>query len=193
MATYPREAWQRLGDLLVTRRVELDARYRNRREFAREVQMDYRVIYDIEVARRSNFGTSTLRGLELAYQLPTGALDDFLGGRAEDLFGASRDRVEPIPEPHVHDAAGSHPDTATAAAIQVALEMVGRWTAAKDKERELKDQEIAEKIAEQNRLLEQQARLVEGQSAEITRLRRVMEGHDGEPDEESGEDSREAI
>ncbi len=80
MGTYPREAWDRLGGLLVSRRVELDVRFRNRRTFAETVDLDYRVLYDIESARRVNFTKSTLRAVEQAYRLKSGSLDRTLGG-----------------------------------------------------------------------------------------------------------------
>jgi hypothetical protein len=80
VATYPREAWQRLGELLVSRRVELDVRFRNRRTFAASVDLDYRVLYDIESTRRDNFTKSTLRAVEHAYRLTPGSLDRTLAG-----------------------------------------------------------------------------------------------------------------
>lgn len=162
MATYPREAWQRLGELLVARRVELDARYRNRREFARDVQMDYRVIYDIEVARRSNFGTSTLRGLELAYRLPTGALDEYLAGRASDLLGTPR---EDVAAPSSDQAATTDNLSAIEAALRqveaVAAALRVEHEAAKQRDELLKqkDAELAEKDAE---IIELRRKLDEG-------------------------------
>lgn len=98
MATYPREGWKHLGELLVARRVQIDAKYHNRREFARDVQVDYRVIYDAETARRTNFGKAMLRALENAYRLRTGAFEDYLSGRSIDLAGTPPDQM-----PDVHD------------------------------------------------------------------------------------------
>lgn len=78
--THTHEAWTRLGGLLLGRRVELDVRYRNRRTFAAEVGLDYRVLYDIESARRTNFSDTTKRAIERAYQLNAGNLDQVLQG-----------------------------------------------------------------------------------------------------------------
>lgn len=76
-------AWERLGTALIQRRTELNQRFRNRRVFAEETGLDYRLIYDLEESRRQNFGTATLTSLELGYQLPVGAIRRFLDEGAE--------------------------------------------------------------------------------------------------------------
>ena len=55
MASHPRAAWVRLGELLVRRRIELDPRYRNRRTFTSERGVEYRIVNDIELGRRDNY------------------------------------------------------------------------------------------------------------------------------------------
>lgn len=80
MAAIPREAWHRLGELLVGRRVEINRDYRNRRAFAVDVDVDYRVLYDIESARRTNYSQPTLRVIEHAYRLAPGSIDRTLAG-----------------------------------------------------------------------------------------------------------------
>jgi hypothetical protein len=73
-------AWQHLAGLLVERRVQLAPRYRNRRAFCNEKDLDYRVVSDIENARRDNFSGPMLTALEVAYDIAEGgirrALDD---------------------------------------------------------------------------------------------------------------------
>jgi hypothetical protein len=76
---------QRLGAMLIQRRVSLDSRYRNRRIFAGEAGLDYRLIYDIEEARRANFGASTLAAIEGAYRLRHGAIASAMEGGELEL------------------------------------------------------------------------------------------------------------
>jgi len=72
--------WQELGLVLKQRRALLDARWRSRRAFAGDSRLDYRLIYDIEEARRPNFGVTTLTAIEIAYQLQPGSIAAFLNG-----------------------------------------------------------------------------------------------------------------
>lgn len=53
--------------------------------------MDYRLVYDIEEARRDNFGTTTLTALEVAYRLRIGAISDFLDGAELEVQPAPAD------------------------------------------------------------------------------------------------------
>ena len=80
MARQPRvdPAWQNLAGLLIHRRVQLDPRYRNRRTFCDEKQIEYRVVSDIEGARRSNFSAPMLTALEVAYDIPDGGIKQAL-------------------------------------------------------------------------------------------------------------------
>lgn len=80
MPSYPRSAWERLGELLVRRRIELDSRYRNRRTFTSERAVEYRIVNDIELGRRDNYEPATLAGLEVAYELAAGAIERTLAG-----------------------------------------------------------------------------------------------------------------
>lgn len=73
-------AWQRLGTALKQRRVTLDQRFRSRKAFAEATGLDYRLIYDIEESRRTNFSVATLTAIEVSYQLTPGAISRFLGG-----------------------------------------------------------------------------------------------------------------
>jgi hypothetical protein len=75
-----RDEWQRLGEMLEGRRVDLDLRYRNLSLFAQERGIDYRLAWDIEHARRTNYRRPTLRAIEAAYALVSGAIDSALDG-----------------------------------------------------------------------------------------------------------------
>ena len=122
MATYPQEAWERLGELLVSRRVELDVRFRNRRTFAATVELDYRVLYDIESTRRTNFTKSTLRAVEHAYGLVSGSLDRTLAGGPLERTQAAADipADEPVVVEIPEDA--SPAERARLSAIQALLD-----------------------------------------------------------------------
>lgn len=75
------QSWKRLGELLIQRRVGLDpSRYRSRQAFCEDTGLDYRLIYDAEQAKRTNFGVATLAALEQAYQLKPGAIREALAG-----------------------------------------------------------------------------------------------------------------
>ncbi len=84
-------AWGRLGDALIQRRLDLDLhRYRSRRAFCDDRQIDYRVIFDIENAKRSNFGRATLLDIARAYAITPESMERKLHGHGE---------LEPVPEP----------------------------------------------------------------------------------------------
>jgi len=80
VTTHPSEAWQRLGAMLIRRRIELDPRYHNRTLFAVERGVDARVVFDIEKHRRGNFELKTIMGLERAYGLRPGSVGTALAG-----------------------------------------------------------------------------------------------------------------
>ena len=86
--------WKRLGAQLTQRRVELDPRYMNRSLFCAERGLNYRLTYDIESGARTNYGTITLRAIEVAYGLAMGAIDTVLASDGELLV-----RAEPIATP----------------------------------------------------------------------------------------------
>ena len=77
--------WQRLGEALQRRRVELDPRYRNLALFARERGLNERLVSDIEHARRSGYRKGTRHALEIAYGLDAGRLDRFAAGEVDSL------------------------------------------------------------------------------------------------------------
>lgn len=76
-STPPDESWQRLGRALIARRLDLNPKYKSREVFARDTDMDYRVLFDIENARRTNFGAMTIARIERAYELQNGAIEKF--------------------------------------------------------------------------------------------------------------------
>lgn len=71
-------AWTQLGRYLEQRRVELDTRYRNLTLFCQDKGIDYRLAWDIEHARRTNYRRTTLLALESAYGLRAGRIQDYL-------------------------------------------------------------------------------------------------------------------
>jgi hypothetical protein len=71
-------SWKALADLLEARRIELDPRYDNFTLFCEERQVNFRLAWDIEHARRSNFRNATLLGIEEAYGLAPRSIRRFL-------------------------------------------------------------------------------------------------------------------
>jgi hypothetical protein len=82
--------------LLVQRRVEIDSRYRNRRTFCSEKQIEYRVISDIEGARRSNFSPAMIAAIEVAYELPPGTIREALHTPDLQALPRGRTHVGPV-------------------------------------------------------------------------------------------------
>lgn len=80
MPSDPSPRWQRLGELLIRRRLDLDPRYRNRQVFADERGAEYRIVSDIERGRRSNFHAATIANIERAYGLSSGAIARYVDG-----------------------------------------------------------------------------------------------------------------
>ena len=89
MATGPGDdlAWGHLADALIARRIDL--RYRNRRKFCDERELDYRLTYDVETARRSNYGRATLLDIARAYAIIPESIERTLRGG----------NLEPLPDP----------------------------------------------------------------------------------------------
>lgn len=83
-------AWKRLGELLIRRRIELDPAYQNRTTFCTERGIDYRLAYDIEEARRTNFRKGTLAGIAAAYGVTLDSLYAALTGGELAAAPASR-------------------------------------------------------------------------------------------------------
>jgi hypothetical protein len=80
MKSGPSDRWKRLGALLIQRRTQISPRFHSRGAFCEATGLKYRLVYDIEEARRVNFGASTLAAIEAAYQLVPGAVMQFLAG-----------------------------------------------------------------------------------------------------------------
>jgi hypothetical protein len=93
------QAWVRLGDALVRRRIELDPQYRNRRRFADERGLEIRIAADLEKARRTNFEPATITAAEVAYQLAAGSITRFLQG------AGSLEPQPAVPEPESEEPA----------------------------------------------------------------------------------------
>jgi hypothetical protein len=91
MAIGPGEelAWRRLADALIARRIDL--RYRVRRKFCDERELDERLTYDIEKARRTNYGRATLLDIARAYAVTPESVERCLRGGS----------LEPLPAPAV--------------------------------------------------------------------------------------------
>lgn len=80
--------WQQLGDLLIRRRADLDPRFggiHGRQMFCDTAGLSYRLVYDIEEARRSNFGKAARGALENGYQLEPGAISRFIAGASLEV------------------------------------------------------------------------------------------------------------
>jgi hypothetical protein len=73
-------SWERLGDLLEHRRVQLNPRYANLTLFAEERGIDYRMAWDAEHARRTNYRRPTLTAIEVAYGWKPGSIRSVLDG-----------------------------------------------------------------------------------------------------------------
>jgi hypothetical protein len=84
--SYPPEAWERLGRLLVSRRVQLDPAFRNRQKFIAATGMHERLVSDLEKGRRYSYRPATIDAVEAAYGLTPGSLDRVLQGGAPGLI-----------------------------------------------------------------------------------------------------------
>jgi hypothetical protein len=74
------ETWRRLGRMLELRRVELATRYSNLSLFTAERGLDYRLAWDIEHAKRTNYRRPTLTAVEIAYGWRPGSIAGVLAG-----------------------------------------------------------------------------------------------------------------
>jgi hypothetical protein len=78
--------WKRLGRLLGHRRTEIAARYKNKNLFARERELNRRMLWSIETGARGTYAPDTLRDIERAYVLVPGSIKRTLdGGDLEPL------------------------------------------------------------------------------------------------------------
>lgn len=103
MAPTP-QAWQRLAELLVQQRGRIDA---NAARFAKTTGLNYRLVYDIEHARRTNYRPATLSEVEAAYRLQEGTIAAFLAGETDDLQGERPGGGDPSSE----SPAGAAPES----------------------------------------------------------------------------------
>jgi hypothetical protein len=117
----PSDAWKRLGALLVQRRIELAPRYRKRTAFADDVGIKWRLLYDIERAKRDSFTAETLAAVEVAYQWQRGSVMRVLAG-GDPLPWASSGRRQAEP-PRYSDPALQHiwETPGTTEAVRLAL------------------------------------------------------------------------
>jgi hypothetical protein len=90
------EAQKRLGKLLILRREELDPRYQNRRTFAAERKINYKLSYDLEAARRGNFALLVLRDKVAG---PYGVTFESIQNVLDEVPGADLEAVPGTP-PH---------------------------------------------------------------------------------------------
>jgi hypothetical protein len=91
-----REDWERVGALLIDRRIEISPRYANRRAFAEETGLNWRTLHDAEYGKRATFKPETVRAFEAAYRLVPGSLARTLaGGGLEPLAAPAPPR--PVP------------------------------------------------------------------------------------------------
>ena len=93
-------ARKRLGEMLIQARVEMDLRYRNRALFARERNLNERLIQDAETGYRGGFRSATKFAIERAYGWEAGSIDRVLAGgepvpltrvRTEDVMDLIRE------------------------------------------------------------------------------------------------------
>ena len=113
-------SWKRVADLLVSRRINLDPRYQNRRTFCREKGVEYRVISDIEGARRTNFSAPMITAIEVAYQIAEGSVKAAL---ADPSITHLPERQTPGPTV----SPGPHVETNTFVPSSVSLPDLREW------------------------------------------------------------------
>jgi hypothetical protein len=123
------DRWHALGAMLIQRRTALNPRWHNRTEFAQAVNLSYRLVYDAEEARRSNFGTSTLAALEAAYRLAPGSIARFLAGDELEPQEPAAPLAEPAPprrQLRVLDDPSISPSDLDAEIAKVEAELIAR-------------------------------------------------------------------
>lgn len=79
------QRWTDLAELLLDQRVRVLGE-RSRADWCRKVEAPERIIFDLENARRENYGPATLVSLERWYGIPAERLADVLG----DAWPAAR-------------------------------------------------------------------------------------------------------
>lgn len=96
--------WERLGDALFRRRITWQPRYRNRGTFCEDRGIDYRLVLDIELHKRTNFGRATMLDIARAFAVTPESINATLAGGELEL----------LPEPATGDAPGMLPMTVPA-------------------------------------------------------------------------------
>ena len=100
------DGWSRLGRMLRERREkQLDPRYYNRKVFARERGINYKLAYDIEEFRRTDFAPVTLEQIADAYEVTYESIRSVLDYGAGNLVPVPGRPVRPVP-PRGPEAAG---------------------------------------------------------------------------------------
>lgn len=92
--------WRHVGELLVRRRVALSPRYRNRTIFAAKTGQEYRMVFDVEKGKRSNYTRETIASMEHGYRLRPGAIHRALAHLEWEEFPAEflvSDEPAPVP------------------------------------------------------------------------------------------------
>lgn len=112
-----RKDWERVGPQLAERRVQIDARYANRRLFAEETGLNWRTIYDAEYGKRATFRRDTVASFETAYRLVPGSL-------ARSLAGGP---LEPLPPTSLTPVPVRLPVTPGSPAEEILADLLGRY------------------------------------------------------------------
>jgi hypothetical protein len=101
-----REDWERAGPMLAARRIQISARYANRRAFAEDTGLNWRTLYDAEYGRRATFKPETVRAFEVAYRLVPGSMERTLaGGDLEPMPAPARPERRVPRNPYAFSAA----------------------------------------------------------------------------------------
>lgn len=108
------DPWERLGALLRVRRGQIDVKFLNRKAFATETGLDYRVVYDLESHRRENFTKETLAAAEVAYRWREGSIAAVLSGGD----------AMPLPLPDAVEAKATASDETIAEAEKAGLDAI---------------------------------------------------------------------
>lgn len=96
---HPDGPWVRLGEMLARRRTEIEPRYKNRTLFAEATGLNWRLLHDVERAKRDEFKPETLAALENAYQLAPGAIGRALQGGVLEPAAGPRPAYAPVSGP----------------------------------------------------------------------------------------------
>lgn len=88
-STADQAAWERLGRLLEQRREQMHRPWRKLTQFTRDRDIDYRVAWDLEHGRRTNYRQLTIAAVEVAYGWAPGSVASVLrGGDPEPAAGS---------------------------------------------------------------------------------------------------------